>query len=64
MTTSREESILAYSKRHPFIMHYTTGATREGLLTAMQVKIIADAGPFVYRSSLKWLVCSNQGGVR
>ncbi|HEY3992285.1 MAG TPA: xanthine dehydrogenase family protein molybdopterin-binding subunit, partial [Ktedonobacteraceae bacterium] len=52
MSTSREESILAYAKRHPFLMHYKTGATSEGMLTAMEVDIVADAGPFVYRSSL------------
>lgn len=49
---SREESIRAYSKRHPFTMRYKTGATKDGRLTALQVSIISDAGPFVYRSSL------------
>ncbi|MBA2396448.1 MAG: xanthine dehydrogenase family protein [Ktedonobacteraceae bacterium] len=49
---SREESIQAYSKRHPFTLHYKTGATHDGHLTAMQIRIIADAGPFVYRSAL------------
>ena len=49
---SREESIGAYSKRHPFTMRYKTGATKDGRLTAMQVSITSDAGPFVYRSSL------------
>ncbi|HEY4388530.1 MAG TPA: xanthine dehydrogenase family protein molybdopterin-binding subunit, partial [Ktedonobacteraceae bacterium] len=52
ISSTREESIQAYSKRHPFTMHYKTGATRDGRLTAMSVKVIADAGPFVYRSSL------------
>ncbi len=52
LASSREESLLAYSKRHPFTMQYTTGATYDGKLTAMKVKIVADAGPFVYRSAL------------
>ncbi len=52
LASSREESILAYSKRHPFTLHYKTGATLDGRLTAMQIRIVADAGPFVYRSSL------------
>lgn len=52
LASSREESIRAYSKRHPFTLHYKTGATKDGRLTAMQVCIIADAGPFVYRSAL------------
>ena len=52
LASSREESILAYSKRHPFTLHYKTGATKDGHLTAMQVHITGDAGPFVYRSAL------------
>jgi CO/xanthine dehydrogenase Mo-binding subunit len=52
LASSREESILAYSKRHPFTLHYKTGAMQDGRLTAMQIRIIADAGPFVYRSAL------------
>ncbi|MGV8146157.1 MAG: xanthine dehydrogenase family protein molybdopterin-binding subunit [Alkaliphilus sp.] len=41
---SREESFLAHSKRHPFIMKYKTGANREGKLLAMQVDLLTDAG--------------------
>src|SRR5207248_293501 len=52
LASSREESIYAYAKRHPFTLHYKTGVTKDGRLTAMQVRIIADAGPFVYRSAL------------
>ena len=52
LASSREESILAYSKRHPFTLHYKTGAAQDGHLTAMQVHITGDAGPFVYRSAL------------
>jgi CO/xanthine dehydrogenase Mo-binding subunit len=52
LTSSREESIQAYSKRHPFTMRYKTGAAKDGRLTAMQVSIISDAGPSVYRSPL------------
>jgi xanthine dehydrogenase molybdenum-binding subunit len=52
LTSSREESMLAYSKHHPFTLHYKTGATKDGRLTAMDIHITADAGPFVYRSAL------------
>ena len=52
LASSREESIYAYAKRHPFTLHYKTGVKKDGRLTAMQVRIIADAGPFVYRSAL------------
>lgn len=42
----REESFLAHSKRHPFIMKYKTGADKEGYLTAMEVEIIGDTGAY------------------
>ena len=41
---SREESFLAHSKRHPFIMKYKTGANKDGKLMAMQADLITDAG--------------------
>ncbi len=44
---TRAESILTHVKRHPMIMHYRTGATKEGLLTAVQFEVIADTGPYI-----------------
>ncbi|MBN4050903.1 MAG: xanthine dehydrogenase [Alkaliphilus sp.] len=41
---SREESFLAHSKRHPFIMKYKTGASKDGKLIAMEADLIADSG--------------------
>lgn len=43
---NREESFLAHSKRHPMIMRYKTGATREGKLTALEAEIIGDSGAY------------------
>ncbi len=51
---TREESMDQCSKKHPFIMRYKTGATKEGKLTAVEVDIIADAG--AYPSNSKGLV--------
>lgn len=50
LTYTREESILAHSKRHPFVMHYKTGATKDGKLVAQETKLISDAGAYIYLS--------------
>jgi CO/xanthine dehydrogenase Mo-binding subunit len=44
---TREESILTHVKRHGMIIHYRSGATRDGLLTAVQFTVIGDTGPYV-----------------
>jgi nicotinate dehydrogenase large molybdopterin subunit len=46
MVWSRQESILASSKRHPFTMHYRTAATRDGKILAVDADIIGDAGAY------------------
>jgi CO/xanthine dehydrogenase Mo-binding subunit len=43
---TREESFRAHVKRHPMIIRYKSGASRTGLLTAVEVTIIADTGPY------------------
>lgn len=50
MTWSREESIICHSKRHPFVMKYTTGADRDGRIHALKVELLADAGAYAYMS--------------
>ncbi len=52
---SREESILAPTKRHPFIMRYKHGAKRDGTLVALEVELISDAGGYAYLSPLTLL---------
>jgi CO/xanthine dehydrogenase Mo-binding subunit len=46
MIWDRQESLTASTKRHPFIMRYRTGASRDGLITAQQVEILGDAGAY------------------
>ncbi len=46
MVWTRQESILASTKRHPFTMHYRTGADSDGRIVAMDVDIVGDAGAY------------------
>ena len=46
MIWDRQESLVASSKRHPFIMRYRTGATSDGTITAQEVEILGDAGAY------------------
>ncbi len=50
MIWDRQESLLASTKRHPFLMRYRTGARRDGTITAQEVEIIGDAGAYPYLS--------------
>ncbi|HUZ56976.1 MAG TPA: xanthine dehydrogenase family protein molybdopterin-binding subunit [Streptosporangiaceae bacterium] len=50
MIWDRQESLLASTKRHPFIMRYRTGARSDGTITAQQVEILGDAGAYPYLS--------------
>ena len=50
LTYTREESILCHSKRHPYVMIYKTGARRDGRLTAMEARLVSDAGAYVFLS--------------
>ncbi len=50
MVYSREESILAHCKRHPFTITHKTGVTRSGRIVASQVTLMADSGAYVYLS--------------
>ena len=52
MVWSRQESLLARAKRHPFILRYRTGAARDGTLIAQAVDLLADAGAYAYLSAL------------
>ncbi len=46
MTLTRDESIRMSTKRHPFMMRFKTGATRDGKLVALEAKIVSDAGAY------------------
>jgi CO/xanthine dehydrogenase Mo-binding subunit len=43
---SREESFIGHGKRHPYVMRYRTGATRDGALTALEVDLVSDSGAY------------------
>jgi CO/xanthine dehydrogenase Mo-binding subunit len=53
MMYRREWSIRESYKRHPYRIYYKMGVTREGKITAMQCRIIADAG--AYCSVTPWV---------
>jgi len=44
---TREESLFALTKRHPFTIHYKSGARANGQLTAVEASIYGDGGPYV-----------------
>jgi nicotinate dehydrogenase large molybdopterin subunit len=46
MVWTRQESLLARQKRHPFTMRYRTGATQDGRLTAQEISIVGNAGAY------------------
>ncbi|HEV2438814.1 MAG TPA: xanthine dehydrogenase family protein molybdopterin-binding subunit [bacterium] len=52
MVWSRQESLLARPKRHPFVLRYKTAASRDGTLTAQAVELAADSGAYAYLSAL------------
>jgi CO/xanthine dehydrogenase Mo-binding subunit len=43
---TREQSIRAHIKRHPMTIRYKSGASSDGQLTAVEVEIIGDTGPY------------------
>lgn len=49
---SREESILAHCKRHPYRVFTKWGATKEGKIVAAEVKILADGGAYKFTTSI------------
>lgn len=47
---SREDSFKGHGKRHPFTMTYKTGVKHDGTITALDVRMLSDAGAYVYLS--------------
>ena len=47
---TREDSFVGHGKRHPFVMTYRTGVTRDGRITALDVDMVADSGAYVFLS--------------
>jgi CO/xanthine dehydrogenase Mo-binding subunit len=50
MVNSRESSMRESYKRHPYVMRYKVGATKQGILRAMNIDIVADAGAYATMS--------------
>jgi CO/xanthine dehydrogenase Mo-binding subunit len=48
---TREESFLAHSKRHPYIIKHRTGVKKNGLITASRIEMISDSGAYPYLSA-------------
>ena len=48
---TREESIIAHHKRHPYILRTRWGATKEGKIIAAEVEVIADGGAYASTST-------------
>lgn len=59
LTYTREESLLAHSKRHPFIMKYKTGATKDGRIVALEAELVADSGAYTYLTP--WVLLYSTG---
>ncbi|HTX79524.1 MAG TPA: xanthine dehydrogenase family protein molybdopterin-binding subunit [Longilinea sp.] len=49
---SREESIIAHCKRHPFRVYSKWGATKDGKIVAAQVRFYADGGAYKFTTSI------------
>jgi aldehyde oxidoreductase len=46
ITSTREQSLLMHSKRHPIRMEYTVGCDADGRLTALRARMVGDSGPY------------------
>ncbi len=50
MVNSREESMLESYKRHPYVLYYKWGVRKDGSITAMEIRCIADGGAYASTS--------------
>ncbi|MCX6122073.1 MAG: xanthine dehydrogenase family protein molybdopterin-binding subunit [Ignavibacteriales bacterium] len=50
IVNTREESMLESYKRHPYVLYYKWGAKKDGSITAMEIKCIADGGAYASMS--------------
>src|SRR5262245_28319866 len=52
MVWTRQESLLARAKRHPYRLRYRTGALRTGEIVAQEIELLGDSGGYAYLSAL------------
>jgi CO/xanthine dehydrogenase Mo-binding subunit len=50
MVNTREQSMTESYKRHPYVMRYRIGADKDGRLTAIEARIVADGGAYASMS--------------
>jgi len=50
MVFTREESVSRTGKRHPFYLRHRWGATRDGMISAVEIEGISDAGAYASTS--------------
>jgi len=50
MVNTREESMLESYKRHPYVLYYKWGCKKDGTISAMEIKVIADGGAYASMS--------------
>ena len=43
---TREDEFISSTTRHPFVMDYTTGVTKDGIIVARKVRIVCDGGAY------------------
>lgn len=55
---TREESIQAHSKRHPFIITHRTGVKKNGRITAAEIEMVSNSGAYPYLSPYVLLYAS------
>ena len=55
---TREDSFVGHGKRHPFKLTYRTGVKRDGRITALEIRVIADSGAYVFLSPYVLLYCA------
>ncbi len=48
---TREESIIGHGKRHAMTIYTRWGARRDGKLSAVEVRVVADSGAYMYTSN-------------
>jgi CO/xanthine dehydrogenase Mo-binding subunit len=52
MVWTRQESLLARAKRHPYRLRYRTGALATGEIVAQEIDLLGDSGAYAYLSAL------------
>ncbi len=46
LSNSREDSLVESYKRHPYFLDYKVGVKRDGTLSAMEIRVVADGGAY------------------